>query len=349
MSWIKSKIAIAKNYLFIAFDNLKFKVLALILIMEVLFFFLLKNGYNELEISSIQSNILTVSGIFSGIVIAYIFSKIFQIKSEKESRKPKIDKLSLKLTNFRKLLYYVMNSNEFWMRRNDITKFEEQYEGVDFDELHNQVGQSKNSSKFWLDERKLSRTTIDLYLSMKAIIDDPNRAPYWIFDRSARFDYSLQQIRKYYKPSNQIWYYLQGRYKKHTQGLINDELLNRRDVYQIREHASMIDPKYKNQDVDKDLIAGIGNEFYEILLPQLLELTELNYSGMPKGIKQMLLSIILILLFGVTVPLFFSIFPFDPLINSYIIKVSGSVIILLFVNFVFDFISIINSELVIRD
>lgn len=323
--------------------------LTLVFIAEVLLLLLLNNKSSRVFYSTILSNIITVSGIFSGIVIAYLASKVFQTREEYERRKVDIDHLSIKLTNFRKLLYYVMNSDTFWIRKDDITQYKKIYGEKDFDELHFKKGDSKSSSKFWLEEKSLSRTTIDLYLSMDAIFDDSDKTPLWVFDRAAKFDYSLDQIRKYYNPSNQIWYYLQGRYEKHTRGLINDAKLNRRDECQIREHAALIDPKFKNRDVDKDLIAEVATEFYEIILPKLFELSELNQMGMPKGMKQMLVSIIWILIFGVIAPLFFSIFPFDDDINVILSQLSGSLIILLFINFVFDFNSVIKSEIQLKN
>lgn len=255
----------------------------------------------------------------------------------------------MKLTTFRKLLCYVMNSYEFWVKRDDITKFEKQYIGVDFDELHNQVGQSKSSSRFWLDEEELSRTTIDLYLSMKAILDDSDRTPFWVYDRTAKFNYSLDQIRKYYEPSGQIQYYLQGRYQKHTHGLINDKLMNRRDVHRIREQASSIDTKFRNQEVDRNLIADVANEFHEVYIPKLLDLTNLNQKGMSSGMKQMVISILMILLFGVVIPLIISITPYNITTGSLLVKLMVSTIVVLLLNFISEFILIMKSELMLKD
>lgn len=349
LEWFYSIIRLLK-YFFIRINNLvSNKVLIKIIIAELMFLMILRIEYNAMNITSIISNIITVSGIFAGIVIAYLLSKIFQIRGEREQRKVEIDKYSKKLTSFRKLLHYVMNSYEFWVRWDDIKKFENQYKGVDFDELHNQVGESKNSSRFWLEEKGLSRTTVDLYQSMKAIFDNPDRTPIWVYDRTAEFNYSIDQLRKYYEPSGQIQYYLQGRYAKHTHGLINDKEINRRDVHRIREHASSIDSMFRNQDVDRNLIANVANEFYEIYIPKLLDLTILNHKGMSSGMKQMVISILMILLFGVVIPLLISITPYNIIIGSLIIKLMVSSIVVLLLNFISEFISIMNSELLLKN
>jgi len=305
--------------------------------------------FNNSNISTIQTNIITVSGIFAGFVIAYIAAKIFQIRSEREKLKIDINFLSAKLTNFRKLLYFVVGSDNFFVRRSDISKYERKYNKAGYESIHYNEGPNQDADKFWLEEKELSRTTIDIYLSIKAIIDDKNTTPLWIYDRDITFDYTLKQIQKYYEPSSQIWYYLEGRYEKHAKGLINDKDFNLSDVNRIRELASLIDQKFKNRDVDKNLIADLGNEFYEIYLPRLYELTEKIQLGLPKGLRLLVISISLIMLFGVILPLFACMFDFGACLNKILTMISGMSVIILFFNFFYDFINTIKFEILLKE
>jgi hypothetical protein len=143
---------------------------------------------------------------------------------------------------------------------------------------------------------------------------------------------------------------LEGRYQKHTKGLINDKYFNSMEINQIHELASSIDSKFKNSDVNRHLIAEIGSEFYEIILPELYQLTAINQRGMPRGIQKLLISIIAILIFGVVIPLYFSLFPIGSMaVRSLILSGSGSMVIWLFINFIFDFSNLLNTELKLKD
>ena len=59
---------------------------------------------------TIQNNLITVSGIFAGIVVAYLSAMLFQIREERENYQIKLNHLADKLTNYRKILYMVMKS-----------------------------------------------------------------------------------------------------------------------------------------------------------------------------------------------------------------------------------------------
>ena len=88
------------------------------------------------RILNIQNCLITVSGIISGIVIAYLATKLFNIKRERERRQLEIDRLSEKLTNYRRILYCVIRSREFWNRWGNIFKFQQQFQGLDWAILH---------------------------------------------------------------------------------------------------------------------------------------------------------------------------------------------------------------------
>ncbi len=79
------------------------------------------------RILNIQNYLITVGGIMSAFVIAYLASKVFDVRRERSVIKAELDVLSEKLTLFRKLLFYVMKSNDFWVRFDDIAKFKQSF------------------------------------------------------------------------------------------------------------------------------------------------------------------------------------------------------------------------------
>lgn len=252
---------------------------------------------------TVLSDLMGVSGIIAGIMIAYLSAKIFQIRGERLKRAEEIRQLSLKLTAFRKLLYRVINSHEFWVRHSDISSFKARRRKIEYADLHDYESDDEAVSSFWSGSEKWHSATIDLFLSMEAIIDEKNAPQTWAFDPAYEPNYSLGQLQKYWHPSNQIWYYLDGRYGKHMRGMINDEGINIMYQSDLPELASRIDPKYKEEDSARMLLAAIGSDFHLIYIPKLAELTHLNTRELPRPVLLLFTSLVLIMVFGVIFPL----------------------------------------------
>lgn len=300
------------------------------------------------RILNIQNYLITVSGIFSGIVIAYLASKLFNIKQDRLSRQIEIDKLSEKLTNYRRILYAVMNSHDFWLKFEDIRKFKKKYQTLDFEKLHNQDQDNSEdeSIKFWLDEKDLSSTTIDLYSSMEAIYGkhENDRMP-WIYEKTIKFDYSLDELYRFHMPTNQIWYYLEGRYQKHTEGLINDKGIWVLYRDKVRDWASQIDNKFRSKEFDRHLLAEVSTDFHEYYLPKLIELTTINSDGLPRSVIRLFTNLVIIFLIGVIFPLFIQSMCLLDNWNVILTLTAVGIITLSFIYFLFDFYLLMKEEI----
>lgn len=296
------------------------------------------------RILNIQNYLITVGGIISAFVIAYLSGKIFNLRNERENRQVEINKYSEKLTNFRRLLYYVMKSRDFWVRYNDIAAFKKKYPGLNYERLHSQQGDDELSRKFWLEEEELSSSTVDLYLAMEAIYGDiEDGVMPWATDKSVSFNYSLDEIAKYYDPSNQIWYYLDGRFAKHGAGRFNDTGIWRLYESNANQAMAKIDTIYNGKEFHRLVLAEIGSEFYALYLPKLFELTEKD-TGIPRSLLKTFYSLFAIMIFGVLLPI---------IIQS--INISGDLNILLtlifvwatslsLLKFIFDFYEFLDED-----
>lgn len=298
------------------------------------------------RILNIQNYFITVSGIISGIVIAYLATKLFNIKQERERRQIEINKLSDKLTHYRRILYSIMHSNEFWVRYGDVQEFKKQYKGLNFARLH-EHGEEKDElrSKFWLDEKNLSVTTVDLYLAMEAIYGMDDRGMTWIFERTIRFNYSIDDLYSFYLPSNQIWYYMEGRYGKHTEGLVQDTSIGGLFRDKVRAWVSQIDNKFRSREFDRHILAEMSTDFYELYIPKLIELTEANQQKLPKPVKNIFLNLVLIFVVGVIFPLFIQCLNLLDNWNIILTLSAVGLIVIGFVNFLFDFYKIMIEEI----
>ncbi|MDD7885200.1 hypothetical protein [Flavivirga sp. 57AJ16] len=79
------------------------------------------------RILNIQNYLITVGGIMSAFIIAYLSAKLFNLKTDRNNRQLQVDKLGERLTAFRQLMYFIMNSHDFWNRYSDIAKFKKEY------------------------------------------------------------------------------------------------------------------------------------------------------------------------------------------------------------------------------
>ena len=157
----------------------------------------------------------------------------------------------------------------------------------------------------------------------------------WVYDRVYSYKYTLDYLHRISTPSNQIWYYLEGRYAKHTDGLINDKKMS--PIYnEVNQLPAEIDPKFKDKEFDRHLLAAISTEFHEVYIPQLINLTELIQKGVSKSMVNMMITLVLILVFGVMIPLLIQMLSIDEYCEQ-LLTFSMVVIVLVgLTNFIFD-------------
>ncbi len=295
------------------------------------------------RIINIQNYLITVGGIISAIVIAYLSAKIFSLKTDRDNRQIQIDKLGERLTAFRQSLYFVMRSREFWVKYNDIAKFKKQYPDLNYERLRDS-GEDPLRHKFY-EQTEISHSTIALYLAMETIYDkkDTNIIP-WAYDIPVTERYDIDDLSKYHEPCNQIWFYLDGRYGKYGKGLFNDEGLNPMDIEIFQEKLSIADIKQKGKDFHRLVLAELGNEFYEFVIPKMAELINHN-TGVPNGLIKTFYSLIAIMVFGVLFPLILqSIFVCNRL-DVFLTLAFVTLTTLSLIYFLFEFYDLLKDEI----
>jgi len=250
---------------------------------------------------NIQNYLITVGGIMSAFVIAYLASKVFDVRRERSAIKAELDFLAEKLTLFRKLLFYVMKSRDFWVRYDDIAKFKGSFPTLTYERLHT-MGDDPERQVFW--DSELSNNTIELYLAMEAItgkLGEHGQIP-WVYDRAAKFNYSREQLAQGYEPCNQIWYLLEGRFAKHGYGRFNDTGIWIGFEGDARDCMARIDERLKGKDFHRERLASIASDFHELHLPRMHVLITENV-GVPSILSTSFRSLFVVMIFGVLLPI----------------------------------------------
>lgn len=326
---------------------MKFLTLFIVAALTFIFFYFYPAPADR--IINIQNYFITVSGIISGIIIAYLATKIFNIKQEREQRQLTIDKLSAKLTNFRRVLYYVLKSSNFWTEHQSLRRFKKEFSTLTFDQLHSQGEKRSEEVDRYYDYEKreyISDTTADLYLAMEAIYGEVviEGTSDWVYERNIHFDYTVESLNYMIWPSNQIWYYLDGRYHKHTEGQINDQGISPLYKDSLNEAIAAIDVKFQNKDFDRKLLASVSTEFYASYIPLLIDLTKQNKASLPSAVTNLFWTLVTIFCLGVIFPLFIQCLNICDHLNIVLTLSAVGVIVVAFVNLLFDFYKIMNQE-----
>lgn len=277
------------------------KIIILLFLFSILSLLFFRYPAPHERILNIQNYLITVGGIISAFIIAYLSAKIFNIKTDRENRQIQIDILAKRLTAFRRLLYFVMHSRDFWIKYDDIAKFKKEYPGLDYSRIRGD-GNDHLRDKFF-EQNNISHNTINLYLSMEEIYNskDQQFVP-WAYEKIYTEKYTIEDLSKYHEPCNQIWYYLDGRFPKHGVGRFNDEGLSMLFTENFKELLPIASIKQKGKDFHRLILSALGSEFYEIVIPEMALLINQN-TGVPKGIIKTFIALICIMTFGVLLPI----------------------------------------------
>jgi hypothetical protein len=264
---------------------------------------------SNMEISdSFLSSLVSVTGILAGIIIAFLTTIFFNEKKNREKIKIELDELSFKLTTFRRILYNVLITVDFWVEYKKIKEFRTKYPQIEFSDLHRE-DMTEEVNDFWLKGEYPTSGT-DLYLAMRQIYGS-DRPEYWLSDEKIKIDYTIDQLRSYTIPSNQIWYYLDGRFMKHGKGHFDDSKIPPYRLNLIQGSVSNISKEFMNCEVNRVLLADLGTKFHSDYLPDMIKLTSQLKSSLPKSVKKLFFFLTLMLFFGCIIPLFLMAFRFD--------------------------------------
>ncbi len=320
------------------------KYVILILVELILILLLLEFPAPNDRMLNIQNCLITAGGIMSAFIATFLFAKLFNLKANRENRQLQIDRLSKRLTAFRKLMYFIMDSKDFWVRYSDIIKFKENYSDYDYHRFY-EDGEEERSQEIW-EKENISQNTILLYTAMKAIYGTPKKSliPWAYQDEIAVCRYTMDDLDDYYFPSNALWYYLDGRYAKHGEGLFRDVGLSTSYQKNYTRLLSIAAPKLVGKDFHRLVIAELGSEFHNCVIPEMKELIGQN-KGIPKGFLKTFYSLILIMLFGVIFPIILQSLSVSKCLNSILTLLFVNFTILSLCFFLIDFYVLLRDEL----
>lgn len=300
--------------LFIAFKGLPWLhilILIICIFLSLTVFLVLKSKcFTTFDISSTLTNLLTVNGVFSAILITYLFSRITWSKERKLEVYKDAISLSQKITEYRRILnkltayYLVWDSDKATKSLIDHRKFKTidfydyRLSSISDYEPHNYqlIKELRKHADF-----KEGQST--LYLAMVSLVRNRNNLHYeWQEELYKDFElndiYNIKVVERWLDCEifGTIWYWFDQDYN-----FMNySALKNDRDY--ILSAISKINQKYEGQELSNKLLKEITDDFSSHYLKELyMSLKELK-----KGVTDLNLTIIVLitisLIFGVLIP-----------------------------------------------
>jgi len=278
--------------------NKKYTV-GIVILSLAISFALYKLNYNSVNASAFLTNLITVSGITTAIIISYAANKMFQERTKRLNRELKIEELFSKITSFRKVAYYIAESDNLWDNYEDITTFKNDENEFSYENIHNHQDDNNLILDFWNGNLPYNTSTIDFYLALQEIIGDPNQDG-WKFDPVYKSEYTLTEIEKLYDPSNQLWYYL---FHENNTETIHDGSVNKLFEPYFSKELKNIDTKYTYLNDIPTIIAKLGSDFHEEYLPKAYSLMKKNLAPLPTHFQLLINILLIIIIFGIILPL----------------------------------------------
>ena len=278
--------------------------LVFIIFIECSIIIFFKTQISIAVLSNLRNVLITSTSVFSAIVIGLLTQGINSHAIKIQKHKDKLEKLSFRLTTFRRLLHYLVESGSIWgtdFYKDFLRKLIKLYPKVNINV--SKSGMEKNNNLYSIvSSEKYNYRTTRLFMSFLTIADINEREHIKLVSPSSKFEYSYDKLIYMNESFNNIWYYLSN---KKAEVNISEATFN--DVY-IDDFSKQLKILFENRitmsDLNEQLIVDLGNEFYHENIPKMFEHLNVISKGVPKLFKFLSIELMLILFLGLFLPMF---------------------------------------------
>lgn len=331
------------------------KVITIFSLTVFLGFFLLFKNYritDEKALIALENNIMQFSSLFSAIIITFIVTKVFQIRSERISNRASVISLSNKLTDFRRIAHIMLHRTEFWPTGMK-SRMDNKYKDLSFADLYNHTGLSDTKRQL-IDDFEKDNVTVggNLYLDLRYLEGNVHLPESLLMfeDRDKNLIYSTidLDVLAGLHIGGSVWYHLANEWGNY-EGALNLTAFKPKEKERICFLASKIDKKFDGREFDRTLLAEVGTEMSEHNIPQLYELLLENTKPLPFVVKYLWILMVIVLMFGVLIPIILSALKIPENICSIFSALQASSLIIVIFFFILTFKRIVTFEIEVYD
>lgn len=287
-----------------------FIIFICVVLSTTVFLVLESKCFKTIDESNTLTNLLTVNGIFSAILITYLFSRITWSKERKLEIFKEAISISQKITDYRRVLNKLTEYYNVWNNEKATKSLLEnwKFKTIDFYDYWLFNTPKVNTSKRHLIKELMKHDDFSegestLYLAMASLTSDRNNPNYqWKEELYSDFEirgiYNIKIVEKWLECNifGSIWFWLDQDYD-----YMNYPALKRDHDY-ILAAITRINKKYEGIELSNKLLKEVTNEISSHYLNEL----HLRLKGLQKGITDLNLIIIILitssLIFGVLIP-----------------------------------------------
>ena len=278
-----------------------------------------------LALASSKDIILTIAGLLSGIIMAYLTSKVLQLREERMVNLPQINELTQKVHKFRSIINKILSTDLLPQAGRNIV--DTKYKGLTFFDYKEILFVGSKPSEL---STKYSQDThcggiSNLYLELRSFVPKGHQFDetlYSEFEISKFYETLLLEKWVKYDCGNGLWYYFDNEYAIYK----NKFNFNIYQEYQkeILMLCLQIDKeRYQGMQFDNQLLAKLGTQMHSDIIPKLFKAQLSIEKGLPVIINYLFSIFVLLVLLGVIIPLLSNLFTLCPVWD--IISISGTI------------------------
>lgn len=249
---------------------------------------------------------------------------INRLYQEFDRARERIIPLTQKLTHFRNALHYVLNSPDIWGNEVDsryLRGLKENFPAINHRTRLNAFEESDSRYEIVNDPNFESRTT-RLYLSMQSIVNIPFGGEI-SFIETVEHKYTFDELHDQHEAFNNIWYFL-----AHTPARVDVSFEN---IGQFLREPFSKDLMHlvKSEDVESfnsQMLWDISNDFYQKDIPAILTNMHIVLRGIPRVFKFLFAELIILISFGLIIPLLSVSSPYIAALNLTPLSISATII-----------------------
>ena len=321
-------------------------VLVSLIIFKVLFCRLYCQTDFAMTLATSRESILTISGLLSGIIMAYLTSKVLQIREERLAKLPQINELTQKVHKFRSIINKLLSTDLLPQAGRNIV--DTKYKGLtffDYKEI-SFVGSKPSELLTKYSQDTHCGGISNLYLELRAFVPKEHKFDetlYSEFEVSKFYETQLLEKWVKYDCGNGLWYYFDNEYAIYKNKY-------KFDIYQkykeeILMNCLQIDKeRYQGMQFDNELLAKLGTQMHSDIIPKLFKAQLSIERGLPLIVNYLFVMFVLLVLLGVIIPLFSNLFMLCPIWD--IISISGTIGICSYI--ILSFYGFMKQEIDIR-
>ncbi|MAN59190.1 MAG: hypothetical protein CMC08_05065 [Flavobacteriaceae bacterium] len=266
------------------------------------------------KLSELATVFISISGFLSAIIMVYLAASALTVKTNRNQVIDSLSKVTQQMHHFRSIIELLMQS-KMWLP--GLKEYiDEEYAGLTFFEVKEfYKGKSKLAIEF-LQEHHNYADTENLYLELKALLmTDPKqkKIPETISYPKV-YDKPIVEKWLEHKCGSGLWYYFGYKYGIYKEALDYEAVFERHQE-KIMTLANTIDSKaFEDSSFNEVFLSKLGEYMANEVLPKLYQFQDRMDERLPAIMRYLYGIFLLLVLFGVLLPLTSLLFSWAPLL-----------------------------------